>query len=47
MKWPLFTELAIYFSVQELALPSDLEVQLVIFFFVFLSLAQQNLFSLE
>lgn len=45
MKGPLFTELATYFSVQERALPSDLEVRLVIF--LFLSLAQQNLFSLE
>lgn len=43
--WALLTGIENSLSVQELLLPSDLQVQL--FFFLFLSPAQQNLFSLE
>lgn len=46
-RWALFTDTENSFSVQELVLPSDPQVQLPIFFFLFLSAAQQNLFSLK
>lgn len=45
MRWNLLTDMENYFSVQELLIASDPQAQLLLF--LFLSPAQQNLFSLE